>query len=184
MIVMNNYDAEVVDYPSAHRERALALIRRRDELTAERDAMKPKATNLHRIKVARGICYLAVPAALITAALSWAGALADPGANILMPSIILIAIVAYLVYYRADDSLTRRQSLDTALDVLDRQLATLHNDYTDSTEGTLQDDLALIDGIVAGPYPGRTKFLTLSLIVGAVTILFIAGIGTAIGKLI
>lgn len=46
MTVMNDNDAEVLDYPSAHRERALVLIRRRDELTTERDSMKPKATNL------------------------------------------------------------------------------------------------------------------------------------------
>src|SRR5699024_2506159 len=184
MTVMNDNDAEVLDYPSAHRERARALNRRRHELTTERDSMKPKATNLQRVKVARVICYLAVPAALITAALSWAGALGELSATTLMPLIMLTAIVAFLVFARADDSLDRRKNIGTALDVLDRQLATLHNDSTDSTEGTLQDDLTLIDGIIAGPYPGRTKFLTLASLIGIVGILFIVGIGTIFGKLI
>lgn len=181
---MNDYDAEVLDYPSAHRDRAIALMHRRDELTTAGDSMKPTATYLQRVRLSRAVCYLAVLAALITAGLGWAGALADFGTNTVMPTILLITIVAYLVFHRAADSLDRRKNIDTALDVLDRQLATLHNDYTDSTEGTLQDDLTLIDDIIAGPYPGRTKFLTLTMITGIIVILFIIGVGALFGKLI
>lgn len=179
---MNDYDAEVLDYPSVHRDRALALIRRRGELIADRDSLKPKTANLKQVRLARGVCYLAVLAALITAALSWAGILAEFGTNTVVPLILLTAIVAFLVFSRAADSLERRRGIDTALDVLDRQLATLHNDYADATEGTLQDDLVLIDGIIAGPYPGRAKFLTLAAIVGLIAILFIVGVGTIFGK--
>lgn len=131
---MNAHEAEALEYPSVHRDRALELMRRREALTAAfagiPSGISPKTAKWAQIIAAAVV----IPLALLSVIGSMTGLVPSLSANIFSLILIACSLIVFIIVARDEQRRFRRDSLDIALQLTHLELDALRDDYT-TTEG-------------------------------------------------
>lgn len=133
---------ELLDYPSAHRERAHELLLRRDLLSNALDHTPTAQTLLARLKWATSAGVIILTSLVVSAI-----------ASTVPVSLVLgtAALAMPILVIRAARALDRRERLEWSLEFTRHQLDLLRNDYTTPEGETWHSDLTAIDYLKSTP---------------------------------
>lgn len=141
---MNAHEAEALEYPSAHRDRAFELMRRREALTA---AFAGIPSGEISNKIARPtqiiIAAVLIPLALLSAIGSMAGLIPSRSANIFILILIACLLTVFIIVARDEQKRLRRDRLDIALQLTHLELDALRDDYTTTEDHSGRSDRAM-----------------------------------------
>lgn len=155
---MSPHETEALDYPSAHRDRALDLLRRRDALTAAL-AGAPSVEKLRRRgRWARIICWSIVVLAMLTGIASMTGIVSGNGPVLLNMFFVGAALVALITVVKDNQNSDRNYRLKLALEMTKSQLDMIRDDYTTPEGEAWHSDLIAIEALEPGMREASNKF--------------------------
>lgn len=147
---MSPHETEALDYPSAHRDRALDLLRRRDALTAALAGVPSADDMLKRSRWARIASVIVVVLVVLTTVASLTGIVDGNGPQMVNLILIAVALVALITVVKTNQNHDRRDRLTLALEITRSQLDQLRGDYTTPEGETWDADLATINRLEPG----------------------------------
>lgn len=142
---MNVHEAEALEYPSAHRDRALELMRRREALTAAFTGIPSGEISKKTAKRAQITAAVLISLALLSVIASMTGLVSSLSANIFSLILIACSLTVFIIVARDEQKRLRRDRLDIALQLTHRELDALRDDYTTTEGDHVGSDLAMAD---------------------------------------
>lgn len=175
---MNPLEAEALDYPSAHRDRARELLRQREALSAALAGL-PSHEVLHKpSRWALITAFGVIPLALLTTIGSMIGLIPKQPANIFSLTLVVCSFIVFIVVARTEQKRLRRERLEFARDKTLAELDKIRDDYT-GTEGERSDaDFAV--ALLLEPDPRETSN---KVVLVAATIALLGTLGVLVWEL-
>lgn len=174
---MSPHEAEALDYPSAHRDRALDLLLRREALTTALSGAPSTDNLVKQQRWANIICWAVVALAVLTMIATFAGIVGGKGPQMFTLSLVAVSLVALITITKNNQNRDRRDRLTLALEMTQLHLDRLRDDYT-NTEEASYSDLTTLDRLKPGIQEASNRtvliFATIGLIIVAVTFLALA----------
>lgn len=152
---MNPLEAEALEYPLAHRDRARELLTRRAALTAALASLPSGAVSRKADRLARVISLAVIPLVLLSAIGSMAGLLPMQPATIFSLILITCLLTVFVFVARAEQKRLRRARLESAQTMVLRELDRIRNGTTRSEGECTRSDLAM--AATLDPHPRETS---------------------------
>ena len=156
---MNAHETEALDYPAAHRDRVIELLRRRDGITTALEGLPSSAAVLKRQRRISILLWCVVALSVIT----WVVALADivPGNGPAIVNMVLVAgsLTGLIVVTKGGHAQRRRERLELTLSFTRSQLDQLRDDYTTPESDMWESDLESLDALQPGMMESSDQFI-------------------------
>lgn len=152
---MNAHETEALEYPSAHRDRAFELMRRREALTAAFAGIPSGEISKKTAKRAQITAVVVIPLALLSAIGSMAGLVSSLSANIFSLILIACSLTVFIIVARVEQKRFRRDRLESARTMTLRELDEIRDDYTTAEGERVNSDLAM--AATLEPHPRETN---------------------------
>jgi hypothetical protein len=152
---MNPLEAEALEYPSAHRDRARELLTRRAALTAALASLPSGEISQKADRRARIIAFAVIPLALLTTIGSMTELFPKQPATIFSLILIVCSLTVFIVIARAEQKRLRRDRLESAQRMVLRELDEIRNDYTTTEGERTNSDVAV--AVTLEPHPRETS---------------------------
>lgn len=170
---MNAHETEALDYPAAHRDRVIELLRRRDGITTALDGLPSSAAVLKRQRRISIFLMCVVALIVISCVVSLAGIVSGGGLVIVNMVLVAGALTGLIVVTKGGHAQSRRKRLELTLSFTNFQLDQLRNDYTTPESEMWESDIESLDALQPGMVESTDRFViwmaTIALIVHAVT---------------
>lgn len=140
---MNAREAEALEYPSAHRDRALELMRRREALTAALAGIPSGEISKKATRRAQITATVVIPLALLSVIGSMTGLVPSRSANIFSLILIACSLTVFIIVARDEQKRLRRDRIDIALQLTHLELDALRDDYTTTEDHSGRSDRAM-----------------------------------------
>lgn len=175
---MSHHETEALDYPSAHRDRVLDLLLRRESLTAALAGAPASGDTAKRSRWAHITCWIVVALVVLISVASVTGIGEGNGPQMVNLILIAVALIALITVVKSNQNSARRDRLTLALEMTRFQLDQLRGDYTTAEREALYSDLTTLDRLEPGFTEASNKvtltFATIGLVIVAVVFISMA----------